>query len=75
MVRWRSQPHADRWLRNSELHESVDTARVIGALRAQLPPHMVPRRVIPMLSLPRNPNGKIDRTALSQRFQKGAGGA
>ena len=34
----------------------------------QLPAYMVPARVISQQALPRNPNGKIDRKALTQKY-------
>jgi acyl-CoA ligase (AMP-forming) (exosortase A-associated) len=46
----------------------VDTGAVIEACKAQLPPFMVPLRVIEVASLPRNPNGKIDRTTLAAEY-------
>jgi acyl-CoA synthetase (AMP-forming)/AMP-acid ligase II len=41
-----------------------DEAAVMTACRAQLPPFMVPHRVVMRDSLPRNPNGKIDRNQI-----------
>jgi non-ribosomal peptide synthetase component F len=40
-----------------------------GALRAMLPPHMVPRTVMHWRELPLNPNGKVDRGAIAARFR------
>ncbi|MGD3106107.1 amino acid adenylation domain-containing protein [Streptomyces sp. YGL11-2] len=37
-------------------------------LRRHIPVHMVPRRLVHLAELPLNPNGKIDRPALRQRF-------
>ncbi|MFJ8677148.1 amino acid adenylation domain-containing protein [Streptomyces sp. NPDC093589] len=41
-------------------------------LRRHIPVHMVPRRLVHLAELPLNPNGKIDRPALRQRFGSGA---
>ncbi|KQR78561.1 non-ribosomal peptide synthetase [Burkholderia sp. Leaf177] len=43
---------------------SLDQAALRNALRAQLPPYMVPARVIELAALPVTPNGKCDRNAL-----------
>lgn len=57
-------------LRNGELHsfvestEEVDQERVRAHLKRSLPFHAIPKSVRPLPSLPRNPNGKIDREAL-----------
>jgi amino acid adenylation domain-containing protein len=45
-----------------EAHD-VDQAAVIEQLRAELPRHMVPRRVIAVSDLPRTARGKLDRRA------------
>jgi len=42
-----------------------DENAVMVACRAQLPPFMVPQRVVMRNSLPRNPNGKIDRKRIA----------
>lgn len=44
---------------------SADAEVLHAALRAQLPAYMVPRRISIFDVLPLNPNGKIDRRALS----------
>ncbi len=44
---------------------SPDEDAVMSACRAQLPPFMVPQRVVMRDSLPRNPNGKIDRNQIA----------
>ena len=44
-----------------ELHE---------ALRRALPPYMVPRRIYQLEALPLNPNGKIDRKALTRMLDE-----
>lgn len=43
-----------------------DSEQLRGAVRAQLPEYMVPRRFHFRDRLPRNPNGKLDRPALSK---------
>ena len=45
----------DHWAGTSELR---------GAVKAQLPDHMVPSTFMVLDSLPRTPNGKVDRRAL-----------
>jgi acyl-coenzyme A synthetase/AMP-(fatty) acid ligase len=44
-------------------------SRVIAHCRDTLPGFMVPQRVLFESDLPRNPNGKIDRTLLASRFE------
>ncbi len=41
---------------------------VLDLCRVQLPNFMVPSRIEALPALPKNPNGKIDRKALSQQF-------
>jgi acyl-CoA synthetase (AMP-forming)/AMP-acid ligase II len=49
----------------------LDTDALLAQCRQQLPAFMVPARVIPREgSLPRNPNGKIDRKLLAQELQE-----
>ncbi|WP_213042224.1 non-ribosomal peptide synthetase, partial [Nitrospira defluvii] len=43
---------------------SIDSDRLRTALQAQLPEYMVPSIVLTLDSLPRTPNGKVDRRAL-----------
>jgi acyl-CoA ligase (AMP-forming) (exosortase A-associated) len=45
-----------------------DSQALITLCKTNLPNFMVPARVIVLDQLPRNPNGKIDRKALSQQF-------
>ena len=45
--------------------DCVDEAAILDACRLQLPPFMVPQRVIPREALPRNNNGKIDRKLIA----------
>ena len=48
----------------------LDTAELLAQCRHRLPAYMVPARVIERKgSLPRNPNGKIDRKQLAQELQ------
>jgi acyl-CoA ligase (AMP-forming) (exosortase A-associated) len=51
---------------------SIDLAMVQAMLRRELPPYMVPQRVDVRPSLPRNPNGKIDRASLARELSAGA---
>ena len=45
--------------------EKVDTDALRAFCRAEMPSYMVPHRVIEWSTLPRNPNGKIDRKAIA----------
>jgi amino acid adenylation domain-containing protein len=45
-----------------------DVGDVLHALRERLPPYMIPRRVIPLDTLPRSDRGKVDRDALRRRY-------
>jgi acyl-CoA ligase (AMP-forming) (exosortase A-associated) len=48
----------------------LDTQALLGLCRERLPAFMVPARIIERKgSLPRNPNGKIDRKLLAQEFE------
>lgn len=49
--------------------QTVDDAAVVAYCRQKLPAYMVPQRVEVQDALARNPNGKIDRKALVQRYQ------
>jgi amino acid adenylation domain-containing protein len=40
------------------------TRAALTRLRAQLPAHMCPARIVPLAALPLTPNGKVDRAAL-----------
>ncbi|APG17121.1 non-ribosomal peptide synthetase [Kosakonia radicincitans] len=42
----------------------LDTAALLDQLREQLPPHMVPVRLLQLSALPLSANGKLDRKAL-----------
>ena len=50
-----------------------DTDALLSECRRALPGFMVPARIVVRRELPRNPNGKIDRTALRAELE--AGGA
>ena len=53
----------------SPANSQLDAAAVIAKCRERLPAFMVPARIIERRgSLPRNPNGKIDRKLLAQEF-------
>jgi acyl-CoA ligase (AMP-forming) (exosortase A-associated) len=48
----------------------LDTDALLGHCRERLPAYMVPARIIERrTSLPRNPNGKIDRKLLAEEFR------
>ena len=48
---------------------SRDTGRLVEECRKSLPPFMVPATVIWEADLPRNPNGKLDRSGIIGRFR------
>lgn len=48
---------------------AADTEQLLDACRANLPPFMVPATVIWEQDLPRNPNGKLDRSGIVARFR------
>jgi acyl-CoA synthetase (AMP-forming)/AMP-acid ligase II len=48
-----------------------DTEALLGECRKALPPFMVPATVIWEADLPRNPNGKLDRSGIISRFRPG----
>ena len=49
---------------------AVDTDRLLTECRGRLPAYMVPHGIASVPGpLPRNPNGKIDRRALAERFR------
>jgi acyl-CoA ligase (AMP-forming) (exosortase A-associated) len=55
----------------SPANSTLDPAAVIAKCRERLPAFMVPARIIERKgSLPRNPNGKIDRKLLAQEFSR-----
>ncbi|MBT5047946.1 MAG: acyl-CoA ligase (AMP-forming), exosortase A system-associated [Rhodospirillaceae bacterium] len=47
----------------------ADEAAVLAACRKELPPFMVPQRVVLRDALPRNPNGKIDRKRIASELE------
>ncbi len=53
--------------------EVIDRVALLGECRARMPAYMVPANVSVLAGpLPRNPNGKMDRKALAERFLAGA---
>jgi acyl-coenzyme A synthetase/AMP-(fatty) acid ligase len=46
-----------------------DTGRLLEECRKLLPPFMVPATVLWQHDLPRNPNGKLDRSGIVSRFR------
>ncbi|WP_027707538.1 acyl-CoA ligase (AMP-forming), exosortase A system-associated [Zooshikella ganghwensis] len=53
----------------SQPDNTVDEVAVINTCKAQLPGFMVPTQLQCLPTLPRNPNGKIDRKLLTSQFQ------
>jgi amino acid adenylation domain-containing protein len=51
--------------------DGVDPRSVRNFVADFLPPYMVPRFIVPLPELPRNINGKVDRTALPPPFPAG----
>jgi acyl-CoA synthetase (AMP-forming)/AMP-acid ligase II len=48
----------------------IDAAGLLAACKPHLPAYMLPARIVMSdASLPRNPNGKIDRKLLSLQFE------
>ncbi|KVN27831.1 non-ribosomal peptide synthetase [Burkholderia stagnalis] len=52
--------------------QTLDTAALLDALRAQLPAYMVPSQLIELDALPVTPNGKCDRHALPAPVREAA---
>ena len=48
---------------------SEDEAIILKKCRAELPNFMIPQKIIFLDSVPHNPNGKIDRKALTEQFK------
>lgn len=48
--------------------DALDPAALLARCKQDLPGFMVPLAVEPLAALPRNPNGKIDRRSLAERF-------
>lgn len=55
---------------NSEMNTEMTAADLLAACKPHLPAYMLPAKIIMSpSSLPRNPNGKIDRKLLSQQLE------
>ena len=48
----------------------VQSMEVVNHLRKALPDYMVPNTAVWLEALPLNPNGKVDRSLLRQRFDE-----
>ncbi|MFG2194100.1 amino acid adenylation domain-containing protein [Streptomyces sp. NPDC048639] len=57
-------PDGEKDLTAAVSGSGCDAEELYSALRARLPPYMMPRRITALEELPRNTNGKIDRRAL-----------
>ncbi|MBT9096267.1 acyl-CoA ligase (AMP-forming), exosortase A system-associated [Methylovulum psychrotolerans] len=53
---------------SAEEPDSFDAPALLAVCKNQLPNFMVPAKIIALPTLPRNPNGKIDRKALTEQF-------
>jgi acyl-CoA ligase (AMP-forming) (exosortase A-associated) len=51
-----------------ETEQDFYKQNLLKLCKAKLPNHMVPAKIEILSSLPKNPNGKIDRTLLAQQF-------
>jgi len=54
------------------IESQVENHHLRDAVRSDLPEYMVPRRFHFRDKLPRNPNGKLDRTAISKSLDEKA---
>ncbi|HEY0979115.1 MAG TPA: AMP-binding protein [Flavobacteriales bacterium] len=50
---------------------AMDTAPLLEELRLELPPYMVPERIVPVEGFPLTAHGKVDRKALLQALANG----
>ncbi len=50
--------------------EGLDAEAIMAYCRAEMPSYMVPHKLFEWKSLPRNPNGKIDRKAIAAELEK-----
>ncbi len=46
--------------------DSINTERVIEYLKTELPGYMIPSKIWALSTLPKNPNGKVDKQALGE---------
>ncbi len=53
---------------SSELDSEFDTQELINLCKNKLPNYMVPAKIEVLSDLPKNPNGKIDRSLLTKQF-------
>ncbi len=53
---------------SAESESDFDSQELINLCKNKLPNYMVPARIEILSSLPKNPNGKIDRTLLTKQF-------
>ncbi len=65
-----AQGSSHSWWRASGL-----PLRYAEAVAARVPAYMVPKRLVPLPSLPAAPNGKLDRKALSRLLEQEKPGA
>ncbi|MDI5888440.1 amino acid adenylation domain-containing protein [Flavobacterium yafengii] len=50
-----------------ESEDTIDTKKIIAALKKHLPYYMIPNAIIPLEAFPLTPNQKVDRKSLAQR--------
>jgi acyl-CoA ligase (AMP-forming) (exosortase A-associated) len=48
---------------------AFDSDALLRQMKTQVPPYMIPHKILERPALPRNPNGKIDRKLLSQEVR------
>jgi len=48
----------------------VDEEKIVAYCRRELPSYMIPQKVLTWPELPKNPNGKVDRKAISAQLEK-----
>lgn len=51
--------------------DAVEDAQLLRRCRQSMPPHMVPAHLVRCAALPRNANGKVDRTLLRRQWDAG----
>jgi acyl-CoA ligase (AMP-forming) (exosortase A-associated) len=55
--------------------KEIDPALLVAAFKEQVPPYMVPHRIVVRPTLPRSPNGKFDRSLLKTELVSSVAGS